>query len=69
MNHPNVVKAQELPEGLDFLVNDVPLLAMEYCSRGDLRKVGAAGGGGPLGSLPAPPLLPGGSREGRLVLL
>uniref|UniRef100_A0A670ZSR7 Inhibitor of nuclear factor kappa-B kinase subunit alpha n=1 Tax=Pseudonaja textilis TaxID=8673 RepID=A0A670ZSR7_PSETE len=39
LNHPNVVKAQDLPEDLDFLVNDVPLLAMEYCSRGDLRKL------------------------------
>ncbi|XP_026550412.1 inhibitor of nuclear factor kappa-B kinase subunit alpha-like, partial [Notechis scutatus] len=39
LNHPNVVKAQDLPVDLDFLVNDVPLLAMEYCSRGDLRKL------------------------------
>lgn len=33
-----MVKALDLPEELDFLVNAVPLLAMEYCSRGDLRK-------------------------------
>ncbi|KAM3836725.1 inhibitor of nuclear factor kappa-B kinase subunit alpha isoform 1-T1 [Vipera latastei] len=39
LDHPNVVKAQDLPEELDFLVNAVPLLAMEYCSRGDLRKL------------------------------
>ncbi|XP_032082333.1 inhibitor of nuclear factor kappa-B kinase subunit alpha isoform X2 [Thamnophis elegans] len=39
LDHPNVVKALELPEELDFPVNDVPLLAMEYCSRGDLRKL------------------------------
>ncbi|XP_013921312.1 PREDICTED: inhibitor of nuclear factor kappa-B kinase subunit alpha [Thamnophis sirtalis] len=39
LDHPNVVKALELPEELDFPVNGVPLLAMEYCSRGDLRKL------------------------------
>ncbi|XP_063160687.1 inhibitor of nuclear factor kappa-B kinase subunit alpha [Candoia aspera] len=39
LNHPNVVKAQDVPEEMNFLVNDVPLLAMEYCSRGDLRKL------------------------------
>ncbi|XP_072850972.2 inhibitor of nuclear factor kappa-B kinase subunit alpha [Pogona vitticeps] len=39
LNHPNIVKAYEVPEEMNFLVNDVPLLAMEYCSRGDLRKL------------------------------
>uniref|UniRef100_A0A8C4KAN3 Inhibitor of nuclear factor kappa-B kinase subunit alpha n=1 Tax=Dromaius novaehollandiae TaxID=8790 RepID=A0A8C4KAN3_DRONO len=39
LNHPNVVKACEVPEEMNFLVNDVPLLAMEYCSGGDLRKL------------------------------
>ncbi|XP_062989260.1 inhibitor of nuclear factor kappa-B kinase subunit alpha [Elgaria multicarinata webbii] len=39
LNHPNVVKAYEVPKEINFLVNDVPLLAMEYCSRGDLRKL------------------------------
>lgn len=39
LNHPNVVRACEVPEEMNFLVNDVPLLAMEYCSGGDLRKV------------------------------
>ncbi|KAM6347287.1 inhibitor of nuclear factor kappa-B kinase subunit alpha isoform 3-T3 [Alca torda] len=38
LNHPNVVRACEVPEEMNFLVNDVPLLAMEYCSGGDLRK-------------------------------
>ncbi|KAH0624386.1 hypothetical protein JD844_031792 [Phrynosoma platyrhinos] len=39
LNHPNIVKACEVPEEMNFLVNDVPLLAMEYCSKGDLRKL------------------------------
>lgn len=39
LNHSNVVKACDVPEELNFLINDVPLLAMEYCSGGDLRKV------------------------------
>lgn len=39
LNHPNVVKACEVPEEMNFLVNGVPRLSMEYCSGGDLRKV------------------------------
>ncbi|XP_057268327.1 inhibitor of nuclear factor kappa-B kinase subunit alpha isoform X3 [Pezoporus wallicus] len=39
LSHPNVVRACEVPEEMNFLVNDVPLLAMEYCSGGDLRKL------------------------------
>lgn len=39
LNHPNVVRACEVPEEMNFLVNNVPLLAMEYCSGGDLRKL------------------------------
>lgn len=36
----NVVQAREVPEELSSIaLNDLPLLAMEYCSRGDLRKV------------------------------
>lgn len=36
----NVVQAREVPEELSpIALNDLPLLAMEYCSRGDLRKV------------------------------
>lgn len=36
----NVVQAREVPEELmSISINDLPLLAMEYCSRGDLRKV------------------------------
>ncbi|XP_062257177.1 inhibitor of nuclear factor kappa-B kinase subunit alpha-like [Platichthys flesus] len=40
LNHVNVVQAREVPEEFSSIVlNDLPLLAMEYCSRGDLRKV------------------------------
>uniref|UniRef100_A0A8C3G9G0 Inhibitor of nuclear factor kappa-B kinase subunit alpha n=1 Tax=Cyclopterus lumpus TaxID=8103 RepID=A0A8C3G9G0_CYCLU len=40
LNHVNVVQAREIPEELSSIaLNDLPLLAMEYCSRGDLRKV------------------------------
>ncbi|XP_008320241.1 inhibitor of nuclear factor kappa-B kinase subunit alpha isoform X2 [Cynoglossus semilaevis] len=40
LNHTNVVHAREVPEELNSIaLNDLPLLAMEYCSRGDLRKV------------------------------
>ncbi|XP_051923156.1 inhibitor of nuclear factor kappa-B kinase subunit beta isoform X2 [Hippocampus zosterae] len=40
LDHVNVVAAREVPEGMQKLVatNDVPLLAMEYCQGGDLRK-------------------------------
>lgn len=40
LNHPNVVAARDVPEGMQNLApNDLPLLAMEYCQGGDLRKV------------------------------
>lgn len=40
LNHINVVTAQDVPEEISHIaLNDLPLLAMEYCSRGDLRKV------------------------------
>lgn len=36
----NVVAARDVPEELQKLAtNDLPLLAMEYCQGGDLRKV------------------------------
>ncbi|CAL8345558.1 unnamed protein product [Lota lota] len=40
LDHVNVVAAREVPEGMQRLVatNDLPLLAMEYCQGGDLRK-------------------------------
>lgn len=41
LDHVNVVAAREVPEGMQKMVatNDLPLLAMEYCQGGDLRKV------------------------------
>lgn len=40
LKHINVVQARDVPEELmSISINDLPLLAMEYCSRGDLRKV------------------------------
>ncbi|XP_071379994.1 inhibitor of nuclear factor kappa-B kinase subunit beta [Centroberyx affinis] len=39
LDHVNVVAAREVPIGMQGLVaNDLPLLAMEYCQGGDLRK-------------------------------
>ncbi|MBN3297911.1 IKKB kinase, partial [Amia calva] len=39
LSHENVVAAREVPQELQRLAtNDLPLLAMEYCQGGDLRK-------------------------------
>uniref|UniRef100_A0A8C9YEP6 IkappaB kinase n=1 Tax=Sander lucioperca TaxID=283035 RepID=A0A8C9YEP6_SANLU len=40
LDHVNVVAAREVPEGMQktMTTNDLPLLAMEYCQGGDLRK-------------------------------
>uniref|UniRef100_A0A8C5SP80 IkappaB kinase n=1 Tax=Laticauda laticaudata TaxID=8630 RepID=A0A8C5SP80_LATLA len=39
LNHPNVVAARDVPEGMQNVApNDLPLLAMEYCQGGDLRR-------------------------------
>uniref|UniRef100_A0A673M8D2 Inhibitor of nuclear factor kappa-B kinase subunit alpha n=1 Tax=Sinocyclocheilus rhinocerous TaxID=307959 RepID=A0A673M8D2_9TELE len=38
--HLNVVTAKDVPEEMMHIaLNDLPLLAMEYCSKGDLRKL------------------------------
>ena len=37
--HDNVIKAFPVPPALDVRDSDMPLLAMEYCEGGDLRKV------------------------------
>lgn len=39
LNHPNVIAAKDVPPELNVHVGEMPLLAMEYCSGGDLRKV------------------------------
>ena len=40
LNHPNVVNAVQVPEELVDAHESLPYLGMEYCSGGDLRKVG-----------------------------
>uniref|UniRef100_A0A4W5Q6E3 Inhibitor of nuclear factor kappa-B kinase subunit alpha n=1 Tax=Hucho hucho TaxID=62062 RepID=A0A4W5Q6E3_9TELE len=40
LNNLNVVTARDVPEEMKHIaLNDLPLLAMEYCSKGDLRKL------------------------------
>ena len=39
LKHPNLVLAKEVPPPLDVGEGELPLLAMEFCSGGDLRKV------------------------------
>lgn len=39
LDHPNVISARDVPPSLDVKETELPLLAMEYCEGGDLRKV------------------------------
>lgn len=39
LKHPNIVKAGTLPFKLPDTVDNLPVLCMEYCRKGDLRKV------------------------------
>ncbi|XP_054708715.1 inhibitor of nuclear factor kappa-B kinase subunit alpha-like [Uloborus diversus] len=39
LQHPNVVRAVSVPPELDVPPTELPLLAMEYCNGGDLRKM------------------------------
>ena len=40
LDHPNIVKGLTLPEELSQISNGtLPVLAMEFCEMGDLRKV------------------------------
>lgn len=39
LTHPNVISAVDVPGPLNISSDDLPLLAMEYCAGGDLRKV------------------------------
>ncbi|KAE8751046.1 inhibitor of nuclear factor kappa-B kinase [Frankliniella occidentalis] len=39
LKHPNVVRALPLPEDLANLPSVLPILCMEYCSKGDLRQL------------------------------
>lgn len=42
LNHPNVVKAIAVPPDLAVLRSKLPLMCMEFCSKGDLRQVSFA---------------------------
>ena len=39
LDHRNLVSARDVPPTLDVKDDELPLLAMEFCSGGDLRKV------------------------------
>ena len=40
LDHPNIVKALNVPEGLNCLpMSNTPFICMEYCDGGDLRQV------------------------------
>lgn len=39
LNHPNVVVGINLPNELQQISSELPLMAMEYCKGGDLRRV------------------------------
>ncbi|XP_060588083.1 inhibitor of nuclear factor kappa-B kinase subunit alpha-like [Ruditapes philippinarum] len=39
LQHENVISAMDVPTILDVMPNELPLLAMEYCSGGDLRRI------------------------------
>lgn len=39
LDHPNVVKAIAVPPDLAVLRSKLPLMCMEFCSKGDLRQV------------------------------
>ena len=39
LDQENVISAMEVPPELEVRPNELPLLAMEYCSGGDLRRV------------------------------
>lgn len=39
LSHRNVVQAIPVPDDLQAIPSELPLLCMEYCSKGDLRQV------------------------------
>ena len=38
LNHPNLIKSVIVPEEIEKIHHQLPVLCMEYCNRGDLRK-------------------------------
>lgn len=39
LKHPNIVKTEYIPSNILSLDEKLPILCMEYCQKGDLRKV------------------------------
>lgn len=41
LKHPNIINTKELPKQFENynVDNDLPILCMEYCTKGDLRSV------------------------------
>ena len=39
LSHPAVIRCFPVPTQLESLQGDLPMICMEYCSGGDLRKV------------------------------
>lgn len=39
LNHPNIVRTECVPFKLSNVKENLPVLCMEYCKKGDLRKV------------------------------
>lgn len=39
LTHPNIVKTECIPFKLPNVEENLPILCMEYCKKGDLRKV------------------------------
>lgn len=39
LKHPNIVKTESVPFKLPNVEENLPILCMEYCRKGDLRKV------------------------------
>jgi len=39
LRHPNIVKTECIPFKLPNVEENLPVLCMEYCKKGDLRKV------------------------------
>ena len=68
LDHPIIVKAQNVPEGLNCSpMSNTPFICMEYCDGGDLRQVRMCGGkeGGRKGGREGWRELEGGRRKGR----
>ena len=52
LSHENVIHCIDVPPELEGGRSEMPLMAMEFCSGGDLRKVNTRGGGGGHSEMP-----------------